>query len=163
MFDYKHYVTNLKGRQGEYGALERVSLAIKRRLTPLIEIPPIPLNFKEGQPAQLIDEHLAKIGAILKRSVGLGRSFFIDFLWISETERMEDGTLPLEWAFRAAREQYLLPIPVISLVRGTERSQSTRQIIQQDQRGVCLRIQLEDFNELTNLEEQMLITSENKY
>ena len=54
MFDYnKHYVPNLKGRQGEYGALETLSLAIKRRLTPLIEIPPIPLNFKEGRTRQI--------------------------------------------------------------------------------------------------------------
>src|SRR5947209_6078293 len=99
MFDYRHYVPILKGRQGEYGALETLNPTVKGGLTPLIEIPPIPWNFTERQPAKSIDGHLAKVAAIMRRSVGSERSFFIDLLWISEAERMEDGTLPVEWIF----------------------------------------------------------------
>ncbi|HEY1936521.1 MAG TPA: beta family protein [Candidatus Angelobacter sp.] len=160
MFDHRHYVPILKGRQGEYGALETLNFTVKGSLTPLIEIPPIPWNFTERQPAKSIDGHLAKVAATMRRSLGLGSSFFIDFLWISETERMEDGALPVEWIFRAAREQGLLPIPVLNLVKGTEILEATREIVQLDQLGVCLRIQREDFTEFTNLEEQMLTTLE---
>jgi hypothetical protein len=160
MFDHRHYVPILKGRQGEYGALETLSLTVKDGLTPLIEIPPIPLNFAQGVPSKSIDEHLAKVAITMKRSVGLGRSFFIDFLWIPESERMKDGTLPVEWIFRAAREQDLLPIPVLNLIKGTEPLEATREIVRQDQRGLCLRMQREDFTEFPNLEEQMLATLE---
>src|SRR5215472_6309327 len=120
MFDHKHYVPILKGRQGEYGALETLRRAYKDRLTPLIEIPPIKWNFGEGQPAKSIDGHLDKIAAVMKHSVGLNRSFFIDLLWIPDSERMEDGTLPIESIFRTTRELNLLPIPVINLVRSAE-------------------------------------------
>jgi hypothetical protein len=120
MFDHKHYVPILKGRQGEYGALETLNRTIKSGLTPLIEIPPIPWNFAQGVLGKSIDGHLAKVATTMRKSVGLSRSFFIDLVWISESERMEDGTLPIEWIFRAAREQNLLPIPVINLVRGAE-------------------------------------------
>jgi hypothetical protein len=156
MFDHRHYVPILKGRQGEYGALETLNRMVKERLTSLIEIPPIPWNFTDKVPSKSIDEHLAKVAKILKKSVGLGRKFFIDLLWISETERMEDGTLPVEWIFRASRDEGLAAIPVINLVRGAEVLQATRRIIEQDQRGVCLRIQREDFTEFSNLEEQMV-------
>jgi hypothetical protein len=160
MFDHKHYVPILKGRQGEYGALESLNRTVKSGLTPLIEIPPIQWNFVQRVPAKTIDGHLAKVATTMRKSVGLGRSFFIDLLWIPENERMEDGTLPIEWIFRAAREQDLLPIPVINLVRGNEVLNATRDIVQQDERGICLRIQREDFTEFPNLEEQMLTTLE---
>ncbi len=160
MFDQRHYVPILKGRQGEYGALETLSLTAKGRLTPIIEIPPIPWKFEESRPAKTIDGHLAKFSAVIRRSVGFGRSFFIDLLWISESERMEDGTLAVEWVFRATREQNLLSMPVINLVRGAEILEATRQIVQQDRRGMGLRIQREDFTEFPNLEEQMLSTLE---
>lgn len=160
MFDHKHYVPILKGRQGEYGALETLSRAAKDRLTPLIEIPPIQWDFGEGRPAKTIDGHLAKLAAVMKRSVGLNRSFFIDLLWIPDSERMEDGTLPLEWIFRTSRDLNLLPVPTINLVRAPEILEATRQIVQQDRRGICLRIQREDFTDFPDLEEQVLTTLE---
>src|ERR1041385_155070 len=160
MFGHRHYVPVLKGRQGEYGALDTLSRTVKSGLTPLIEIPPVPWNFVQSVPAKTIDGHLTKVATTMRKSVGVDRPFFIDLLWISENERMEDGTLPLEWIFSAARDQDLLPIPVINLIRGTELLNATRNIVQQDQRGICLRIQREDFTEFPNLEEQMLTTLE---
>src|SRR5690348_12161441 len=104
MFDHRHYVPILKGRQGEYGALETLNLRTKNSLTPLIEIPPIPWDWTEDQPLKTIDGHLAKIATTFEKSIGGGRSFFVDLLWIPESERMEDGTLPLDWIFRTSRE-----------------------------------------------------------
>ena len=145
MFDHKHYVPILKGRQGEYGALETLNLRVKNSLMPLIEIPPIPWDWTEDQPLKTIDGHLVKIATNFKKSIGVGRPFFIDLLWIPESERMEEGSLPLDWIFRVSREQELLPIPVVNLLRGDDFLRAAEAILKEDGRGVCLRIQREDF------------------
>jgi hypothetical protein len=107
MFDHKHYVPILKGRKGEYGALETLSPAVKNALTPLIEIPPIPWDWQEEQPAKSIGSHLEKVGVNLQRCWPSDRPLCLDLLWISESERMSDGGHPLEYVFRTARERSL--------------------------------------------------------
>ncbi len=155
MFDQKHYLPILKGRKGEYGALETLSPAVKSSLTPLIEIPPIPWDWDEEQPAKSIDGHLEKVGANFERSWPLDRPVYVDLLWISENERMSDGEHPLEYVFRVARERSLSAIPVINLIRCDEYVGACRTVLQRDNRGICLRIQREDFAEFPNLESQM--------
>jgi hypothetical protein len=158
MFDRKHYVPILKGRQGEYGALETLNSDIKDSLTPLIEIPPIPWDWAEDQPDKSIDAHLAKVAVNFEKSIGTERPFFVDLLWIPETERMEDDSLPLDYVFRTARALDLLPVPVINLLRSDEFLGAVKEITEEDQRGVCLRIQREDFAEFDDLEGSILET-----
>jgi hypothetical protein len=89
MFDHKHYVPILKGREGEYAALQTLSPEVKSALTPLVEIPPIAWDFAEEKPTKSIDDHLEKVGEKLECSWQESRPFFLDLLWISETERMK--------------------------------------------------------------------------
>src|SRR6478609_5852605 len=156
MFDRKHYVPILKGRMGEYGALETITLETRNALTPLIEIPPIPLDWEEEQPDKTIDEHLAKVAVNFEKAIGPYHRFFVDLLWILESERMEDGSLPVNYVFNTARDLGLLAVPVINLVRGDDFLGGVREIIQEDERGVALRIQREDFEEFDDLERAML-------
>ena len=158
MFDRKHYVPILKGRMGEYGALESLNLDLRDSLTPLIEIPPIPWDWAEEQPAKSVDDHLAKVGINFEKSIGTEKPFFVDLLWIPDSERMEDGSLPLEYVFGTARDLGIFPVPVINLVRSDDFLSAVREIIREDQRGVCLRIQREDFTEFDDLENVMLET-----
>lgn len=155
MFDYRHYVPILKGRQGEYGALETLDPTVKNALTPLIEIPPIPWDWEEEKPLKSLDAHLQKVGLNFDHSWALERPFFVDLLWISEDDRMQDGEHPLEFVFRSAREWILAPIPVISLIRGQEYVQACRRVQEADKRGICLRIQREDFVEFANVQTEM--------
>jgi hypothetical protein len=156
MFDHKHYLPILKGRKGEYGALSTLSSAVRRALTPLIEVPPIPWDWEEEQPAKSIDQHLAKVGANFEQSWPSDRPFYVDLLWIPEEERMSDGEHPLEYVFRVARERGSSAIPVINLIRGDAYIEACRNVVQQDKRGLCLRIQREDFAEFPVIENQML-------
>jgi hypothetical protein len=45
---------------------------------------------------------------------------------------------------------------VINLVRGDEYVEACRTVLQEDKRGVCLRLQREDFAEFQNLESEAL-------
>ena len=56
-FNHTHYVPTLKGRAGEYGALQAMTAEVKAALTPLIEIPPIPWDFDNVQFAHRLREY----------------------------------------------------------------------------------------------------------
>jgi hypothetical protein len=154
MFDHRHYVPILKGRDGEYGALKYLSPASRERLTPLVELPPIPWNFEEEKPARTIDTHLKKVAQKIEGSWGLGRPLFLDLMWIAETERMNDGKHPVEHAFGSARSRGLAPIPVVGLCRGDDYLAACAGAIRQDRRGVCVRVQREDFVDFEDIESE---------
>ena len=151
MSDQRRYVPILKGRDGEYGALESLTPESKDRLTPVIELPPIPWNFEEERPDRTIDTHLKKVSQKLSRAWGTGREFFLDFLWIAEEERMGDGGHPVDFVFDSARARTLCPIPVVGLIRSEGYLAACANAVRQDNRGVCIRLQREDFAEFLDL------------
>ena len=153
MFDQRHYVPILKGRDGEYGALQMLSPEARDTLTPLLEVPPIPWDFEEEKPARTIDKHLRKVARKIQRSWGPARSMFLDLLWISESERMPDGEHPVRYLFRSGRDLGLFLIPVLGLLRGDDHLRACREVSQQDRRGVCVRLQREDFVDFGDLSE----------
>ncbi len=155
MFDDKHYVPILKGKNGEFGALQSMTSAAKGLVTPLIEIPPIPWDHRNDSPAKTIDQHLLKVDGKLQKSWGLDHTFFVDLLWIAERETMCDGTHPMACLFERARQRGLKAIPVTGLARGEGYQQACRKIIADDKRGVCVRLQKEDFEESQNLNAQI--------
>jgi hypothetical protein len=151
MFGQTHYVPILKGRGGEYGALQSLSNQVRDALTPLLEVPPIPWDFEEETPVRTIDIHLAKVAQKVERAWGGTRSLFIDLLWISEMERMSDGMHPLTFVFSSTRDRGIKAVPVVGLLRGADYLNACRAIVAEDQRGICLRVQREDFIDFDDL------------
>lgn len=151
----RHYVPILKGKNGEFGALQFMKPEIKESVTPLIEIPPIPWDYKNGLPAKTIDKHLLKLDAKLYKSWGIADTLFLDFRWIGERERMSDGTHPMTCLFGRVRRRGLKAIPVTDLARGRDYQRACRDIIAEDARGVCIRLQKEDFEEPQSLEDEI--------
>lgn len=139
------YVPVLKGREGEYGALQTLSESVRRVLTPVLELPPIPWDFEADRPARSIDTHLRKVGQKIERAWGTDRDIFVDLIWISETERMTNSQHPVDFVFSALRSRGVKAVPVVGLVRGDEYLRACRSAIALDKRGACLRIQREDF------------------
>ncbi len=148
----KHYVPILKGKNGEYGALVSMEPAEKDLITPLIEIPPIPWDHKNDGPAKTIDQHLSKVDSKFEKSWGSNRPFFVDLMWIGEREQMADGTHPLAHLFSRARLRALWAVPVTGLIRADCYQAACREVIDKDNRGACLRLQKDDFEESGNLE-----------
>lgn len=144
MFNHQHYVPILKGRDGEYGALQTLSPDVKKRLTPLLEVPPIAWDFGEDRPAKTVDEHLAKVSTKIERAWGLERPLFVDLLWIPEVERMADGSHPAAYVFQAAQARGLKLVPVTGLARDQAYQLAVRDHAAQE-RSCCIRLQMEDF------------------
>jgi len=151
MFDHRHYVPILKGREGEYGALQM--LHERHALTPLLEVPPIAWDYEEERPAKTIDRHLEKVPQKIQRSWGPDRLLYLDLLWISESERMDDGRHPMKYVLDGGRNLGIVLIPVVGLLKGDEYLNACREAEQQDHRGVCVRVQREDFVDFSDLAE----------
>lgn len=155
MFDESHYVPILKGKEGEFGALSQLPDRSKEALTPLVEIPPIPWDFGQQIPSRSIDEHLKRTPQKLARAWGSDRELFLDFLWIGESERMESGGHPVKYLFDAVCDLGLLPIPVIGLMRSSDYLAACSDVVRRDGRGVCVRIQREDFQDFPEFEAEL--------
>lgn len=155
MFSHKHYVPILKGREGEYGALRMMSDQVKGAVSPVIEIPPIPWDHAQQRPLKTIDDHLRKVASKIEASWGSDRSLFVDLLWISERERMSTGTHPMEYVLDAARNRGLQLVPVTGLARDDDYQSACRIACSRDNRGVCLRLQREDFDDAGDITAQI--------
>lgn len=151
MLDHTHYVPILKGKEGEYGALQELSASAKSNIVPLIEVISIPWDFDNDVPAKTIDDHLKPVGQKIARSWGVDRPLFIDPYWIDETERMADGRHPVTFIFEEGRNKSLLAIPVTGLRRGADYQAAVKDVIRDDNRGVCIRLENEDFEDLLGL------------
>lgn len=154
MFNFQ-YVPILKGRSGEYGALEMLPSDLKGLLLPIIEIPPIPWNHSTKMPGKTVDKHLQKVGANIERAWGPNRPILLDFTWIENGQRMADGTHPATYVFAAVRARGVQALPVTGLLRDHEYQEAYRDAIHRDGRGFCLRLQKEDFDDVDNLDTEV--------
>ncbi|MBN1837878.1 MAG: beta family protein [Spirochaetales bacterium] len=153
MFDHRHYVPILKGKAGEYRALARLMPEVRNGLTPLIEIPPIEHSAETDQPLKTLDEHLKPVSTALVNAWPVQRPFFVDVVYLLDSGLMSDGsTHPATHLFADLREQGLLAIPVSGLARDEGYQNAIGEIIQADDRGVCLRLEEDDFADPDSVE-----------
>lgn len=154
MFDHHHYVPILKGKAGEYNALRQLALGPKSRLTPVIEVPPIPWDYKNDQPGRTIDEHLNNAAKKIDRAWDSERSLFADVGALAD-QRMADGRHPMTYLFDSARDRGLELIPVSGLNRDSAYQDATRAIAARDDRGVCVRLEGADCEDTVELTERL--------
>jgi len=140
MFSTYHYVPILKGKKGEYDALQKLNEDIRDKLTPLIEIPQIPYDYENDDYAKTIDQHLNNVIETIKNSWGENRLFFLDLIQINADERMEDGTHPFIFLANEARNKNVKFIPVTGLERDRDYNEAVKNIFDIDRNGICLRI-----------------------
>lgn len=152
MFDYSHYVPILKGKAGEYGALRDLDANVKERLTPLVEVPSIPWDYENERPSKTVDDHIAGVTSNIEKHWGGERAMFLDLLWLPSSESMADGTHPLNYVFKKAHETGLQLIPVTGLSRDRNYQQAVRETIKRDRRGVCVRLESPDFEEVLDID-----------
>lgn len=144
MFDYKHYVPILKGKEAEYGALQALASEVKAGLTPLIEPPPVPWDFENERPAKTTAQHLAGVGKKLATSWGTERPLFLDLCWIPEPDDEEEH--PISAVLDDARSNGVKVIPVTGIARGRPYQEAIKKALAEDRLGICFRLDPEDFD-----------------
>ena len=149
----KRYVPVIKGKLGEFRAIGELADDIKDAITPLIEVPSIPWDFENDEPAKTLEKHLLKFVPNLKKYWGGGRLAFVDLNFIPPDQRI-DGEHPLKRIFDSVRAEGLSLIPVVGLERDADYIKIAKDILQQDGQGVCIRIETTEIDE-ENMEDSL--------
>lgn len=138
-FDHRHYVPVVLTKRGERRALADLSPSVKGGLTPLFEVAPIDWDFNLDEPAKTIDAHLRALGDELAACWGSDRAF-IDMRFIEPTERMADGSHPLDWLIAQANAAGATLLPSVSPGRDAAYRAAAARCVARDERGACVRL-----------------------
>lgn len=131
MFDHKHYVPILKGKQGELDALQNITASKHiKGFTPLIEIPPISETYLGPQtppvPSKTIDSHVADVAKNLIKAVKNLPAIFVDGFYIETEDDLQDGSSPIDAIFASLRTAKVPFIPVIGMDRVEDYADSVK-------------------------------------
>ena len=141
-----HYVPILKWRQGEYQALSRLDEKKKNFIVPLIVIPPVEYDFEEKRPKKTVQEHIETFPKRFLSKWGK-RKALIDIHNSLELAAMVDGARVIDFIFAELRERDCTAIPVVKFSRAEDFLKSVKQIVSEDENGVCVRITLPELIE----------------
>lgn len=143
-FDHKHYVPILKAKAGELRALKEASTAVRRGATPVLEVLNVPLKVVEGKknrvPSKSPEAHYESIADNIIKNWGADRRLFVDGFYIQGNPTMADGREPISAILDDLRDGGVMAIPVAGLERYAEYNEAVRKAIEEDGRGVCIRI-----------------------
>lgn len=145
MFSHTHYVPVLKWKMGEYQALSRLAEPVKDRITPLLEVPPVGFDFETRANKETLDSHIGDFGRRLK-SKWQARPCFVELKYLQANPLCTGGQHCVDELFNAARQEGCAAIPVASFNNNPAYLAAIGRTVQQDRRGVCLRLYLPDFD-----------------
>jgi hypothetical protein len=148
------YVPILKGKEGEYAALESLSPTIRGNLLPLIEIPPIPWDFAAKCPAKSLDDHTSGIPDRLRRACG-NIPFYLDLPWFGQHEYLADGTTALEAILARGTEIGFHAIPVIYRASSAAYISAAKAHSISTGSGICIRLLIEDFEDDVAIDDEV--------
>ncbi len=148
------YVPILKGKEGEYAALEALSAEIKGKLMPLIEIPAIPYDYAKERPAKSLDDHIADIPARLKKACA-AIPFFLDLPWFGQEETLSNGQTACESILAQSAALGVNAVPVVSRASTNAYLRAAKTHAAATGVGTCIRLLVEDFEEEVDLESEL--------
>src|SRR5688572_8171323 len=106
------YVPILKGKEGEYGALEALDDALKDQIVPLVEVPAVPFDYVNERPVRSLDEHITGVADRLRRT-WVGRPLYLELPWFGSDDTLVDGTIAASRVFRDCHGLAVTTIPVL--------------------------------------------------
>ena len=161
MFDTRHYVPILRWKHAEKLALHRLVAHDKEKMTPLIEITPVPFlprTTNEGTtedastPKPLLEVDLTPDpGSVLRRQAKdvlrfWGNSpFFLDLGHLEGAVPLIDGSVhALTYFADLARSYRMKPVPVITLTGPATYRAAAASILKLDRNGLCIRVNISE-------------------
>jgi hypothetical protein len=145
------YVPILKGKEGEYAALEALSADVLPSLRPLVEIPSVPYDYVNERPAKSLDDHVAGIHERLHRAL---RDFpvYLDLPCLGDDERLEGGEVAIGAVLTNCATVGVNAIPVVSRASSADYLAACGEYSATSGTGNCVRMYVEDFEEEVDLD-----------
>lgn len=138
------YVPILRGKQGEFKALEFLSSDVKARIRPLFE-----LEAPTDPGKKTLEEHYKAFAQALVRHFGTEQEFFVEDDGAADSETV-GGNHPLVALFSVLHAESLTPVPVTGLTRTAAYGAAINHVTAATQR-LCIRLEADDFNDLAAL------------
>jgi len=154
MVEHPIYVPILKGKEGEFAALELLSRDTRLKLMPLIEIPRVPFDYSNDRPAKSLDEHVSGIADRLLKCC-VDRPLYLDLPWFGEDECLEDGRVAFELVLNNCRAIGVNAVPVVSRSSSLVYLTAAGEHSATSASGICIRLLVEDFEEEIDLENEL--------
>lgn len=148
------YVPILKGKEGEYAALEALTAEIKSQLMPLIEVPAIPWDFANESLAKSLDDHILGIPDRLKRACGV-MPFYLDLPWFEHDEHLSNGMTALESILTKGSELGIRAIPVVYRGSSPAYLKAAKGHSLSNGSGICIRLLVKDFEDEVAIDEEV--------
>jgi hypothetical protein len=148
------YVPVLKGKEGEFAALEVMEPSLRSRLMPLIEVPAVPYDYANERPSKSLYGHVAGFADRLLRCCQ-GLPFYIDLPWFNDAENLADGRVALEVVLNDCAEMGVPAVPVISRMGSPEYLAAAGAYANATGLGVCLRLLVDDFEEDVDIDAEI--------
>ena len=145
------YVPILKGKEGEFAALEELTPDIRGRIMPLIEVPEIPYDYANQRRAKSLDQHVAGVAERLRRCFPDG-PLYLDLPWFGERDFLEDGRLALEAVLADCAKLGVNAVPVVSRTSPAAYINAAANHAATNPTGVCVRLVVDDFKEEVDLD-----------
>ena len=148
MFDHRHYVPILKGKEGEFRALSLLPEVTKQKITPFIDIPRIDIDWETNLPKDTVEGHLAKKAKKISTAWGIHRAVFVDVYDLSVDLRTASGKHCIDFLFSELRKLKVVSIPAVGLDRASSREylRAIKKTITADNRGVLIRLLYDDMD-----------------
>lgn len=148
------YIPILKGKEGEFAALEVLATDVRDQLMPLIEIPAVPYDYANERPAKSLDEHMEAITLRLQKCCA-NRSIFLDLPWFGTDEHLTDGRTAFEVVLGGCATSGVTAVPVISRSSSVSYIDAAEACSAKYGTGACIRLLVEDFEEDIDLEAEV--------
>nr|WP_278430339.1 beta family protein [Brevibacillus laterosporus] len=155
MFDEREYVPILKWKRSEQSALKELTHANKQRMTPLIEIQPVPFDHDRDSFKKTLDQHLDKIGEQVKNSWSLEKAILVDVFTMYDNEDfdseelLQNGVHPVEFVLDSIQSHGTKAIPVTGIRRYQSFQDAIKKMSTKYNNGVCIRLESEELTDLS--------------
>jgi len=141
------YLPILKGKKGEYDALNKLTSSIKKSIIPLIEIPAISWDFVKGAPSNSLEKQVTSAIKSIEKSWEKDLPILIDTFYLEDDYNQHDTTLG--FIVNKLKTDGYSPIPVFG-------PYSTTKIIEQNKDNIkfCIRVTIDELEQF-NLNEEI--------
>lgn len=148
------YVPVLKGKEGEFAALEALPPDVRELVLPLIEIPDVPYDYASESYSKTLDEHISGIPERLLKCSGSG-PLFLHLSSFGENENIADGRTALEAILEGCIANETRIIPVVGRSSSDAYLAAALTHSEETDMGLAVRVCVEDFEEEVDLEKEL--------
>jgi hypothetical protein len=140
MISQKQYVPILKGKMGEFSALNILAPEVKNAIVPIIDIvtPPNTKKMSLLSPKKKLETHLETTVKYFSKYWGKSSKIYVDCYMLQSYSIL--GKHPIELLFNSFLSENLNTIPVISNITDFNYNNAVKNIINKEKKGVALRI-----------------------